>query len=132
MTTTCLLYDGVCGLCNRFVRFVLRHDRRGSLLFAPLGGPFAQEAFVRFPELVGVNSVVLLSGARAWTRTAAVIEVLRYLGGTWRALAALLQVLPPGLRDWGYDLIARHRYGIFGRFDACPLPAPQVRARFLE
>lgn len=85
----------------------------------------------RHPGLAGVDSVVFVDAGRAHTRSDAVIELGRYVGWPWRALRAL-RVIPRPLRDWGYDLVARARYRTFGRYDACPLPPPEARARFLD
>jgi predicted DCC family thiol-disulfide oxidoreductase YuxK len=64
-------------------------------------------------------------------RSTAALEVARYLGGAWSATLAAY-ALPRLMRDWLYDFIARRRYGLFGKLDACPIPAPDVRERFLD
>ncbi len=131
-----LLYDGVCALCNGAVRFMLRSDRRGTFRFAPLEGEFARGVLARHPALRGVDSLVLVEPESATgreivtVRSDAVLRVLAILGGPWR-LALAARWLPRPLRDLGYDLIARHRYRVFGRYDTCPLPPPAVRDRFL-
>lgn len=127
-----LLYDGVCGLCDRSVQFILARDPGGSMRFATLQGPLGQAALARLPALAGVDSVVLLHAGGAWVRSTAVLEVARYLGGAWALLGVLGYVLPRRLRDWLYDRVARNRYRTFGKFDACPIPAPDARARFLD
>ncbi len=126
-----LLYDGVCGLCNRFVQFVLARDRTGSMAFATLQGAFGEEARRILPELAGVDSVVLLYKDGAYLRSAAAIEVARYLGGGW-SLGVAAYLVPRPLRDWVYNRVAAVRYRVFGRFDHCPVPAPDVRGRFLD
>jgi predicted DCC family thiol-disulfide oxidoreductase YuxK len=126
-----LLYDGVCALCNGFVKFVLRFDRRGTLRFAPLDGDAGTEARERFPELQRIDSIVLLRDGAPLVRSAAAIEILREMGGIWR-LAALGYLLPRPIRDALYDWVARNRYEQFGKLEACPIPAPEVRKRFLS
>lgn len=126
-----LLYDGVCGLCNRFVQWVLKRDPGGPMRFATLQGELGAAALKALPELTSVDSVVLLHRDGAWVRSTAALEVARYIGGGWLlALAAYL--IPRPLRDWIYDAVARRRYAMFGKFDACPLPSPETRARFLD
>jgi len=131
-----MLYDGLCGFCDRTVQLVLRYDRRGTMRFAPLQGAFAQAVLRRHPTLQGVDSLVVVdpdtaSGdERVHVRSEAALAIAQYLGGAWRALA-VLRLVPRPLRDWGYDLFARYRYRVFGRFDACPLPSPEVRSRFI-
>jgi predicted DCC family thiol-disulfide oxidoreductase YuxK len=132
-----VLYDGVCGLCHRLVRFLLRADRRRVLRFAPLQGEASARLRRRLPRLAGVDSVVFVrdhegAGERCYLRSRAVVEVLASLGGAWRLAAWPLRLVPPPLRDRLYDGVARRRYGWFGRFDACRLPAAEERSRFLD
>jgi len=130
-----LLYDGVCGLCNGTVRVVLRLDRRGELRFAPLEGELASAVLARHPDAAAVDSLVLVEreggSDRVLVKSDAVLRLGRHLGGVWRA-AAILRVFPRTLRDWIYDLVARHRYAIFGRLDTRPPPPERVADRFLE
>ncbi len=131
-----LLYDGACGLCGGTVRLVLRHDRVGTLRFAPLGGAFARAVAERHPEVRGADSVVWWepgapgSHERVLVRSAAALRVARYLGGAWRILL-VLWLVPRPLRDGVYDLIARHRHRLAGGA-ACVVPGPGERARFLD
>jgi predicted DCC family thiol-disulfide oxidoreductase YuxK len=132
-----LLYDGLCGFCNRAVRFVLARDPGGPMRFAPLQGEFAREVLARWPGLNGVDSLILVEHAgrpgeeRVTTRSEAVLRIWNYIGGPWRAVS-VLRFIPGPLRDWGYAPFARFRYRLFGRFDACPIPAADVRARFID
>ena len=128
-----LFYDGLCALCHRSVKFVLKHDGSGKLFrFAPLQGP-TFEARVPAEKRAGLpDSVVVLTNEGALlVRSNAFLHVLRRLGGGWRALAAVIGVIPRALRDAAYDFIARVRYRVFGtREDSCPVMAPDLRARF--
>jgi predicted DCC family thiol-disulfide oxidoreductase YuxK len=129
-----LLYDGLCGFCHGAVRFILRRDPSGSLCFAPLQGPTGQAVLARHPELEGVDSLVFVerAGGRetAVVRSEAVLRIAAYLGGVW-AWSAVLRLVPEAVRDGTYALIARSRYRVFGRYESCPAPAPEVRDRFL-
>lgn len=127
-----VLYDGVCGLCDRFVRFLLAHDRRGILRFAPLQGSTAAALRGRIPSLPrDIDSIIYVRYGREFTvRSRAVFDILSQLDGRPRWLAALRVISRP-LCDWAYDRIAANRYRRFGKFDTCPLPDPSVRERFL-
>jgi predicted DCC family thiol-disulfide oxidoreductase YuxK len=131
-----LLYDGTCGFCADSVQLVLRHDRRGILRFAALDGVFGQAVRARHPELAQVDSVVWYEPARAGaserilTRSAAALQVARYLGGAWR-FAAPARLIPRVFRDALYDLVARHRHSLGGGAQRCLVPSPDQRARFL-
>lgn len=130
-----LLYDGVCGVCNRSVRTILRFDPTGPLRFAALESVFAKAIIARHPEIGSVDSVVFVNdpggpSERVAVRSEAVLRVARYLGGAWR-LVAVARLIPASLRDRLYDRFAAIRYRVGGKYDSCPLPAPEVRARFV-
>ena len=135
-----LLYDGVCCLCNRFVQFILRRDSNATFRFASLQSDLASRVLARHnlnPSALDTLYVVVNSGAMNSAelllgRSDAALFVLNHLSAPWPAAAFLLQHLPKFLRDSAYNSVARHRYRIFGRFDACPLPRPQDRSRFLD
>jgi predicted DCC family thiol-disulfide oxidoreductase YuxK len=136
MSPPVLLYDGVCGFCNGAVRTILRFDRQGTLRFAALDSAFAQRIVERHPSVKEVDTVVFIdnpesSDEHVSIRSAAGLRVVDYLGGPWKLLA-VTRVIPAPLRDWLYDRFARIRYRVFGRYDACPIPPPEVRARFLS
>ena len=133
-----LLYDGVCGFCNRFVQFTLRHDRHATFRFAWLQSALAASILARHnasPTNLDTVYVVVnhdLPDEYLLSRSAAVLFVLKQLPGFWRPTASLLQLLPKSLRDAAYATVARHRYRIFGRSETCVLPNDQNRPRFLD
>ena len=128
-----LLYDGVCALCNGLVRFLLRRDKTGLFRFAPLEGAAARELMGAGEGAEGVVLVVdaLWPAQREYRRSDAVAEALELLGGRWRALGSALRMVPRGLREWGYGVVARMRYRVFGRYAVCPIPAAGERKRFV-
>ena len=132
-----LLYDGVCGLCNRSVQFVLKRDRLGIFRFAPLQGTYAADVLTRHgrdPARLDTVIVVLDPGQpteRLLSKARAALFVLKTLGGVWGA-TRVFGLLPDVLLNAGYDLVARSRYRLFGKLDACRLPDPATRARFLD
>ena len=132
-----LLYDGVCGLCDRLVQFVLAHDRRGVFRFAQLQGATGRAIVERAganPDDLTTFYVVRDYGtprARTLVKGRAAIFVGRALGWPWKA-TGLFGVLPTAVLDWGYDVVARNRYRIFGRFDQCAIPRPEQRRRFVD
>jgi predicted DCC family thiol-disulfide oxidoreductase YuxK len=143
-----ILYDGVCGLCNRLNQFVLRRDPDAIFRFASLQSPFAARIVSRHganPQDVDTVYVVVnldltrhdlaretQPDERLLPLSDAIIFVLKGLGGIWKVLGLLLQLLPRPLRDAAYRLVARNRYRIFGRFETCMLPSPESRNRFLD
>lgn len=137
MGTTVVFYDGVCGLCNRLVYFLLRKDRHARLRFAQLQGDLARELLVpRGIDPSDLDTVYVVANwrtpdERALARSRAILHALGQLGGGWRLLAAVARIVPRPLADVAYRLVARVRYRLFGRFDACPLPPPEWRKRML-
>jgi predicted DCC family thiol-disulfide oxidoreductase YuxK len=133
-----LLYDGVCGLCNRFVQFILRRDCNAVFRFASLQSAVAASILARHGASAGALDTVYvvvnheLPDEHLLTRSAAAIFVLRHLPGLGRAAAFFLQLSPKFLRDASYNAVARNRYHIFGRSEVCPLPREQDRSRFLD
>lgn len=136
LATPVLLYDGVCGVCNWGVRTLLRLDPNGDLRFAALDSDFAKAIIDRHPDIQNVDSVVFVDAPgrpaeRVAVRSGAMLQVADYLGGPWKLLK-VGRIVPVPLRDWLYDRFADIRYRVFGKYDSCPLPSPQVRARFLD
>lgn len=132
-----VLFDGVCNLCNGWVSFVLDHERppapdAAPIRFASLQSPTGRALMEHHGlEPGSLDSVVLVDGGRAWTRSDAVVRLLPRLRAPW-SWGAVLRVVPRVLRDLGYKLVARFRYRLFGRTETCRVPTPQTRARFLD
>lgn len=127
-----ILFDGVCNLCHRGVRFILKRDRAARFDFAALQSSVGRALVARCgldPE--AVETMVLIEDGQRWVRSDAVLRVARHLGAPWRWTACLL-VLPAGLRDVPYRMIAAGRFRLFGRRAACDLPSPADRSRFLD
>jgi predicted DCC family thiol-disulfide oxidoreductase YuxK len=127
-----VLFDGVCNLCNGWVGFVIRHDGEVGTLFAPLQSTAADRLLAGTPIARGsVDTVVLLDRSGVWTESRAVFRVVRLLEFPYRLLYGLV-VIPRPISDWVYRLVARNRLRLFGRREACRVPAPEERERFLE
>lgn len=125
-----IFFDGVCGLCNHWVDFVLARDRRGAFRFGPLQGETAR-AWLNLPPDAALDSITLVDRAGIHRKSSAVSRILVGLGGLWVLCGWLLWLIPRPLRDWGYDFIARQRYRWFGKKESCRLPSPAERARFV-
>jgi len=126
-----LFFDGVCGLCNASVHFVLKRDRHKHFRFAPLQGATAQRLLGATPD-DPLKSVVLWERGSTYRRSTAVTRILFQLGGVWPVFGLLLWLIPRPVRDLGYEVIARNRYRWFGQYDACRLPSPTERQQFLS
>ena len=137
-----VLYDGVCALCNGVVRYLLRSDTQDRFRFIPQETPLAAAILARLPveaRPAGTRSaegVILVTSALTasesiYRRSNAVSEALGLIGGSLSPLRWLLRLVPHGLREFGYGLIARYRYRLFGRYSTCPIPTPEQRAKIL-
>ena len=135
-----VVFDGQCGFCHGWVRWLMRRDRHDRLRFAASSSPAVAPLLARHAELLepgGVPGTVLVfryplgAGEQPLTRFAATLAVLRELPRPWPAAAAALRWIPSFISDPLYRLIARWRYRIWGRLQSCPIPAPEERAWFL-
>ncbi|HTE56459.1 MAG TPA: DCC1-like thiol-disulfide oxidoreductase family protein [Kofleriaceae bacterium] len=133
---TLVLYDGVCGLCNGLVTFMLRRDRRDRFRFTSLQGELGR-GLVRArggdPDELSTLYLIERAGQpdeRVWRRGRAGLIALASLGRGWILLHAL-RVLPTALLDLGYRTLASRRYRLGGRLEACPVPAPEHRHKFI-
>jgi len=133
-----ILYDGVCGLCNRMVQFLLNHDKHGRLRFASLQSDFAEKVLRRHgfdPKDLDTLHVVEnydQADERMLQRSNAILRAGRELSGVWSVLAGAAGIVPRPVRDLVYGFVAQNRYRVFGKFDTCMLPDPKQRSRFLD
>ena len=127
-----IVFDAQCLLCNGWVRFLLRHDRRRVFKFASIQGAAGQALLAGAGLKVdGLQTLLLIDGPRTWQHTAAILRVLHALGWPWR-LAGVGWLVPGQVRDGLYRWVARNRYRIFGRSEVCILPPPDHARRFLD
>lgn len=125
-----VFFDGVCGLCNRFVDFLIRNDRRRRLHFAPLQGKTAAELGISNGS-AEYSTVVYRTPSGIYTEASASLRILADLGGMWR-LVHFLRLIPRLISNGVYRLVARRRLRWFGTLDTCRLPEPHERERFLD
>jgi predicted DCC family thiol-disulfide oxidoreductase YuxK len=132
-----VLYDGVCGLCNGAVQFLLKRDRKDLLRFASLQSDFAASLLKRHGldhRDLDTVYVVLNQGEATESLLAkgdAVLFFAKAMGGVWR-IARAGRIMPQPIRNWLYDFVARHRYQVFGKYESCMLPDPKQKDKFVE
>ena len=133
-----ILYDGVCGLCNRLVKFLLKHDKDSRLRFASLQSQFAEKVLRRHGfDAKDLDTVHVVEnydqpGERVLQRSDAILRAGRELGGFWGTSSSVAKVVPRPIRDLVYRFVATNRYSVFGKYDTCMLPDPNQRSRFLD
>ena len=126
-----ILFDGYCNLCNGFVRFIIRHDKKGLFLYTPL----QSEKGIILLEQYGQsnyagNSIVYIHRKKCYFRSDAALWILKELNYPYKLLYAG-KILPRPFRDGLYNLIARYRYRLFGKSKQCMLPDNSIRNRFI-
>ncbi|MCB0761007.1 MAG: DUF393 domain-containing protein [Flavobacteriales bacterium] len=125
-----VFFDGVCGLCNRSVTFLLKRSKnRANLLFSPLQGESAQHYLT--DEERNLDTIVYFRQGHSYSRSTAILMILWDIGGIWK-LSGVIFIIPRFLRDACYNWIARHRYQWFGKHENCRIPTSSERARFLD
>ena len=127
-----ILFDGVCNLCSASVQFIIRHDPKAKFLFAALQSPLAQTILEKQAlSPTDYDTVILFANEQVFSHSTAVLKIARELEHGWSLFAVLLWV-PKPIRDWGYRLIAKNRYTVFGKQAVCWLPTPELSNRFIS
>lgn len=127
-----VLFDGVCNFCNFWVRFALKHDKKGKLKFTSLQGETAKTVLPQFgidPYII--TSVIFIENGIAYHESTAALKICRHLDGGWKLFYALI-IIPTFIRDGIYKWIAKNRYKWFGKQESCMLPTAEQRARFVD
>ncbi len=136
-SNTLVLYDGVCGLCNGLNQFLLKRDPNDHFRFASLQSEFSASLLKRYDiSAVDLDTIYVVAGygqprQRLLARSDAILHVLSRLGGGW-GLLRIGRMLPKSLRDALYNLVARNRYRVFGKYDVCLMPEEKYRRKFLD
>jgi len=126
-----ILFDGVCNFCNRTVNIILKYDQDAHFQFAPSQSNAAIGIMQAFKlDQKASASVILIDQEKVYTKTDAVIQIATHLKG-WPRLFIGLKFIPKYIRDFGYDLVAKNRYAIFGKRETCRIPDESIRHRFL-
>lgn len=128
-----VLFDGVCNLCNGFIQFIIKRDTADVFRYASLQSEFGQELLLeRHIDTSSIESVVLIEpGVAYYIKSDAALQIGSHLKG-YGAVSRILYLIPSGIRNIVYDLIARYRYAWFGKKDACMIPTPELKGKFLS
>jgi len=127
-----VLFDGVCNLCNKTVRFIIRRDPKAKFRFASVQSESGQLLLRQLSLPIDrYDSIVYICDDKFYLKSTAVLTILGKLGSGWQLLS-FLKIFPLFLRDKVYDFIAKWRYKWFGHLESCIVPAPENSDRFLE
>ena len=125
-----VFFDGVCGLCNRFVDFLIQADKQYRLRYAPLQGITFNSLKTQFTSPIP-DSVVFYSDNKFSIKSTAALKILIKLGGWYRILNVFF-IVPAFIRDAVYDFVAKNRYNWFGKKETCRLPSLEEQSLFLD
>ena len=127
-----VLFDGVCKLCSAWAKFLIKYDRKLKFKLATVQSPEGQAVLSWYGLPTDIyETMLLVEGAKMYTKSAAIIRVVAQLPFPW-PVVAVIWVVPVFLRDWLYDRIALNRYALFGRYNACVVPTKDHEARYLD
>lgn len=126
-----MLYDGVCNLCNRSVRFVLKRDKAHRFRFASLQSKEAQAMLAAHGVTIEMDTIYLIMEGKLYDRSSAALRIMAKLSALWPLMVVFLAI-PKLVRDWIYNKVGENRYWLFGRTDTCQLPDKDVRQYFLD
>ncbi|MBA3633745.1 MAG: thiol-disulfide oxidoreductase DCC family protein [Acidobacteria bacterium] len=127
-----ILFDGVCNFCNGSVNFIIERDRTNYFKFAPLQTEIAQTLLEKYNiDKAKTDSVILIEGDAAYTHSTAALRIARKLGGAFSWFYGFI-IVPKPIRDFLYKLFAKYRYKLFGKKDACRMPTPEIKEKFIS
>ena len=127
-----VLFDGVCNLCNSAVQFIIRYDKKNTFMFTSLQSDTGKKLLAQYDlPLNELNSFILIENNKAYTRSSGALRVIKKLKGLWPLLYGFM-IVPKFIRDGVYNWVGRNRYKWFGKQDACMIPTPGLKARFLN
>ena len=123
-----IIYDGICVLCNKYIKWVLDKDKENLFLISNLQSKFTEE---KFPELRKIDSVaVIKKNGEIVQKSKAVNHILKSINRLI-LLRIILNILPLSISNFFYDIVAKSRYKVFGKYDSCQLPEPEYKSRFI-
>jgi predicted DCC family thiol-disulfide oxidoreductase YuxK len=131
-TEPVILFDGICNYCNGMVNFIIRQDKNAVFKFAALQSEAGQALLEKYnlPKH-DFESIILIDNGKAFSNSTAGLRLYNKLPWYWK-WTQVFWIIPRFLRDAAYNLVARNRYKLFGKKDACMIPGPSVRSRFLS
>ena len=126
-----IIFDGVCVLCNGWVKFVLRFDRRENFHFVIAQSELGEEIYAQLGlKSYDYDTFIIVKNGEMFTKLDGVFALMSGIGWPWKILS-IGKILPKPLKDWMYDRVAKNRYALFGKRDTCMMPTPEVKARFI-
>ena len=126
-----ILFDGVCNLCNASVNFIIKHDKKAHFKFASLQSDAAKELLLQYnSKKINMDSIILIENNNLYEKSTAALRISKKLDNGFRFLY-IFTIIPTFIRDYVYNYIAKNRYKWYGKKDACMIPTPELKDKFL-
>ncbi|MBD0832143.1 thiol-disulfide oxidoreductase DCC family protein [Aestuariibaculum sediminum] len=128
-----ILFDGVCNLCNSSVNFIIKNDKTNTFLFSALQSKSGKQIIEAYHiDTTKTDSILLYNPDKGISyKSSAALKIAWHLKGPLKLLTVFL-IVPRFIRNWVYDIIARNRYRWFGKKEACMVPSPELKDKFLD
>ena len=125
-----VFFDGICNLCQRSIKYLIKYDKKQSLKFASLQGEYANK-MLHPTDHKNLESILYFDSKELYTKSTAILKICNVLGG-WHKILLVGYLLPKFIRNMVYDVIAQNRYKWFGRQEHCMVPTNDLKNRFIE
>jgi predicted DCC family thiol-disulfide oxidoreductase YuxK len=127
-----ILFDGICNLCNTSIQFIIKRDKKQHFLYASLQSDAARDILLQFHlKNSDFDSIILIENGKAFQKSTAILKIAKHLSGLWKFTYGFT-IVPKGIRDFFYIIIADNRYRWFGKRESCMMPTEALKMRFLE
>ncbi|MFC2130771.1 thiol-disulfide oxidoreductase DCC family protein [Bacteroidota bacterium] len=128
-----IIFDGICNLCNSTIEFVIKEDKKKIFRFSSMQSVYAKDVLLNFRlNIKADNSVILIDKGKVYTKSTAIIRILKKLGFYYRVFAYLMFIIPAPLRNLLYNFISYNRYKWFGKRKNCTVPQKELEDRFYQ
>jgi predicted DCC family thiol-disulfide oxidoreductase YuxK len=128
-----ILFDGICNLCNASIQYVIKHDKKNVFMFTALQSEAGQQIIKKYNIDTNKEDSVLLYTPKNGidSKSTAALKIANDLGFP-QSIMTVFFIIPPFIRNWVYDYIAKHRYKWYGKKESCMIPTPELKSRFLS
>jgi len=127
-----VLFDGVCNLCNASVQFIIKHDKKDKFRFAAIQSEIGQQIFkTNQIDTIEIDSIILYSEKKGISYKSSAALKIAMLLGLPISLLGVFWIVPPFIRNWVYDYIAKNRYKWYGKRENCMVPTPEIQKKFI-
>lgn len=128
-----ILFDGVCNLCNSSVQYVIKHDKNNKFMFLALQSNTAKKLLEQNDSsLLDIDSIMLYNAKKGiYSKSTAALKIANQLAFPINLLGVFL-IVPKFIRDWFYNYVAKNRYKWYGKKEACMIPTPELKNRFIN